>query len=343
MDTTQAIRNEATRLFETGEIDLFIGHEVGTVPPKARPFFVTAEEATENSVVLDRLVWNSFCSNNIAAYLQRYYENVPNRRRPREQPYPRVGIAVKGCDCRSVFTLIKEQQVRRECITLVGVPCSGMIDEKALRERVDGEIESVAESEEGSITVHTASGQAYELDREAVVAQACKECRFPVPEHTDVLLEGTGREPGDGGKARIEAFERKSSEEKWAYFETELSKCIRCNACRQACPTCWCRECFAEQTDLKWIGASAELSEAMVFQITRIFHQAGRCVSCDACYHACPMGVDLRTYTAKIVCDVDSLFGYVPDFDTETVPPLATFSETDSDDFITDPEQDSHG
>ena len=77
----------------------------------------------------------------------------------------------------------------------------------------------------------------------------------------------------------------------------------------------------------------------MLFQIIRVYHQAGRCVECDACYSACPMGVDLRTYTNMISQDVQDLFGFTPDFDPEVTPPLATFSEADSDAFITDPEQ----
>jgi ferredoxin len=91
--------------------------------------------------------------------------------------------------------------------------------------------------------------------------------------------------------------------------------------------------------DLKWIGVGNELTDAMVYQIIRVFHQAGRCVECDACYNACPMNIDLRAYTKKIVKDVEELFGYVPNFDTESLPPLATFSEKDTDSFITDPEK----
>ena len=40
--------------------------------------------------------------------------------------------------------------------------------------------------------------------------------------------------------ARIEAM---SPEEKFAFFQKELSKCIRCNACRNVCPACSCRKC----------------------------------------------------------------------------------------------------
>ena len=77
----------------------------------------------------------------------------------------------------------------------------------------------------------------------------------------------------------------------------------------------------------------------MIFQLVRVYHQAGRCVECDACYNACPMGIDLRTYTKKMVKDVEELFGYLPDYNTESIPPLSTFSEQDTDFFITDPDK----
>ncbi len=336
------IRSKAAALFDEGTIDLFIGFESGTIPLRSRPCFIDAAEAS-NAGPVDRLVWNSFCSNNLAAYLQRYYENEPNRRKKRETPYKRVGIAVKGCDCRSVVALVKERQVVRDSVVLVGVPCAGMIDRRRVIGLVDDEVSGSTEKPDGTLEVVTAGGRTHTFDREEVLQQACIECRYPAPEGVDILLDAEARRPGDGGYARIEAFEAKSSAERWEYFQTELSKCIRCNACRQACPTCWCKECFADHTDLKWIGMGNEQTDAMIFQIIRIYHQAGRCVECDACYNACPMGVDLRTYTKKIVRDVEDLFGYLPDFDADSVPPLSTFSEQDSDSFITDPEHKTHG
>ena len=154
----------------------------------------------------------------------------------------------------------------------------------------------------------------------------------------DILIDGTSREPGDGGQARVREFESKTPEERWDYFEAEMSKCIRCNACRQACPTCWCKECFADQVDLRWIGVGTDLSDTMAFHLIRMFHQAGRCAECDACFRACPMGVDLRTFTKKIASDVNDLFGHVPNFNLEEALPLSTFSDDDSEEFMSEPE-----
>ena len=81
----------------------------------------------------------------------------------------------------------------------------------------------------------------------------------------------------------------------------------------------------------------AEQTDVSIFHIVRIFHQAGRGAECDACVHACPMGIDLRTWTKKIASDVRALYGFTPDFDPSTKPPLITFKEDDAQEFITEP------
>ena len=116
-----------------------------------------------------------------------------------------------------------------------------------------------------------------------------------------------------------------------------MSKCIKCYACRQACPNCFCKTCFADQGKPRWLGGTTALSDVMLYHIGRITHQAGRCVGCDACARACPVGVDLGVFTRKIVKDVEELFGFVPDFDAENPLPLWTFKEDDSEEFTVAP------
>jgi ferredoxin len=137
---------------------------------------------------------------------------------------------------------------------------------------------------------------------------------------------------------RFEEFLKKSTSERWEQFCREISKCMLCNACRSACPNCYCKVCFAEQTRPNWTGSGGGLNDLIAYHLGRIFHQAGRCVDCGACVRACPMGIDLRTFTYKLVRDAEELFDYTPGLDLEQVPPLAGFSPEDSDGFITQPE-----
>lgn len=331
----QQLQEIARTLITQRKIDLLIGYERGSLALTSRPLFIKVKGAEQPEKLLEKLVWNAFCSNNLAVFLPKYFERNPFAKK--HPPKPRIGIIAKGCDLRSIVTLIKEKQAPRENLVLVGVPCQGMIDRRKVEERVTGEVIRAYQEQDGSLNLTTASGKSHVLSKEEVLQEACRECRYPMPAGVDYLIAGTARNPAQSSYAQIEAFEAQTPQERWAYFEQEMAKCIRCYACRQACPTCWCKECFAEQGDLKWIGASANLSDAMIFHLTRIFHQAGRCVECDACYRACPMGVDLRTFTKKIGQDVEHLFHFTPDFDAETIPPISTFKETDSDSFITEP------
>jgi len=329
------------KLFEEDRIDIFIGYEKGTVPLKSRPLFIERDQSDKAVIpteAISRLVWNSFCSNNLAAFIPRYYQRDAAPRRGPAPPPTRIGILAKGCDMRSIIALMKEAQAPKENIVIVGVPCRGMIDTRKVEERLGGAEVTGYEETDGELVVTTRGGGKISLDREEMVQECCIECRFPVPQGADHLLAGTSRAPGDGGYDRVREFEAKTPEERWQYFTKEMSKCIRCNACREACPTCYCKECFADQTDPRWIGVSNELSDVMIYHLIRIFHQAGRCTECDACFRACPMGVDLRTFTKKIVKDVDELFGYVTDFSVDSTPPLSTFQDTDADNFITEPE-----
>ena len=75
--------------------------------------------------------------------------------------------------------------------------------------------------------------------------------------------------------AKIEAM---SPEEKFAFFQSELSKCIRCNACRNACPACSCRKCVFDSNKFDSSQkANVDSFEEKMFHIIRAFHVAGRC------------------------------------------------------------------
>lgn len=346
----QEMRKIAGRLFEEKRIDLLIGYERGTLPFRSRPFFITAEavEGSEpdfsgtpkavSSDPLQRLTWDSFCSNNLAVYIPHSFGRGSGGAGKEGRIRPRIGLVVKGCDMRSVISLIKEKQVPRENLMLIGVPCRGMIDHGLLERLVaGGEVQNCREKDGGMIEVTTRSGELVRFQREKVLQEACRECRHPQPEGVDIRIEGESRRPAGRDYGEVDDFEALSLEERWAIFEAEMHKCIRCYACRQACPNCYCTECFAEQTDPQWIGISTECSDTVIFHLTRILHQAGRCVECDACLRACPMGVNLRLLTRKMVKDVEELFGYVPGFALDEIPPLITFCEDDSEEFITEP------
>ena len=133
-------------------------------------------------------------------------------------------------------------------------------------------------------------------------------------------------------------MESQSADERWDYFVSEMSKCIRCYACRGACPSCYCNQCFVDHNQPQWFSKTTELSDTIIFHLVRAFHVAGRCVNCGACARACPMGVDLMSLTKKIAKDMNELYGYTAGMDIEELAPFATFKEDDPQEFITEPD-----
>jgi ferredoxin len=134
--------------------------------------------------------------------------------------------------------------------------------------------------------------------------------------------------------SQVREFEAKGRDERWAYFCEQTSKCIRCYACRNACPLCYCKECFVDSTRPRWIGTTLNPSDVQMYHIIRAFHTAGRCVDCGACVRACPMGIDIRMLTEKLIKDVRDFFDYEAGISIEEPPALASYKEDDPDKFI---------
>ena len=317
------IRQTVKKLFNDNKIDLFIGYGEGTLPLRTTPCFISTVDDT------DKLVWNSFCTNNLAVYLPRFFLPKPREKEPH---WPRVGILVNGCTGRSLVGLFKEKQVPRENIVIVGVPCDGMIDIKKIKG-----IEIIKGTEKkDSIIIEDITGKEKELKKDGLIADICLSCSCSVPPVYDYLVKGKGKEtviPYTG----VEEFEEISHQERWSLFEEQVSKCIRCYACRAACPNCWCKECFVDQSLPRWTGITNDISDTMFFHIGRIFHQAGRCVDCGACVAACPVGIDLRKFTYKLIKDVKDLYEYEAGLSLEELPPLATYKPDDEQEFMTEP------
>jgi ferredoxin len=203
---------------------------------------------------------------------------------------------------RALNVLIHEGQVTREQVFVIGVACPGMLEPHA---RQDG-------------GAGAASAQAEQAH--------CLRCKERVPVFYDALV---GKPPEvdapDETWADVAELEAMTPDERLAFWAQEFERCIRCYACRQACPGCYCFECLIEQVDPEWASIAHGIPEKAFFHVMRAYHLAGRCVECHACDLACPMHIPLSLLNRKIAKEVEALFGYVAGGDPETPPPLATF------------------
>ncbi len=328
------LRETAEKLLREKKISVFLGYEKASIPFRTTPLFLTAAEEVE------RLVWNPFCAANLSVYLPLLFKAPADAREAKAAPPPPVvGIVLKGCDTRSVVALLQERQVRRENLVLVGVACPGIVDRRKA-EKVLGEHEALGAGEDaqGNIRAVVEDGTEITLRREEIVADACLECRCIAPSIYDVML-GTPIEAKqtDTARQRTPDFESRPPGARWALLQEMFSRCLRCNACRQACPMCYCKSCLLDQTRPRWVGAGTDISDVTVYHLARAFHMAGRCTDCGACARACPMGIDVRLLARKLRMEVEELYGYKAGEAADATPVLSTFDMDDPQDFLTEP------
>lgn len=314
LETAKTIQNTAKKLLEEKKVDIVLGFADGSLPLRSTPIFVRKPEDAE------KLTWNYSCETNLANYLRNKEE--------------RIAVIVKGCDSRSIVALIKENQINRDNLYIIGVPCSGMVDRKKVIGILGGK-ELLAVEENGDSLVLKGRDISETVKLSDLIHESCVACNHKNPVISDEMVGEIVTENTADDFSEIEAFESKSSAERRDHLVQELSKCIRCYACRNACPMCYCEECFVDCSTPEWIGKSAlNVQDNLLFQAVRVFHLAGRCTDCGACERACPMGVDLSLLTRKMVKNTKELFGSDAGVNMDDKPALITFNPDDPQPFL---------
>jgi len=134
--------------------------------------------------------------------------------------------------------------------------------------------------------------------------------------------------------ARIATIEKMSMAERFAFWRSLFARCLRCYACRAACPLCYCGKCFVECNQPQWIPAIPHEESNLEWHLTRAMHLAGRCINCGDCAAACPVGIPLNVLTQMLAREVAGQFGLHAGTSSKKEYVLSTFKTDDKETFI---------
>ena len=309
-----SVNNELIAAVKAALVDAscVIGWGKGFDPLHAEPLFARSPEEA------DQFEAGFFSVQNPALYLP-------------EHKGSKVAVVVKGCDSRSVGQLLAEGLIKREEVTIIGFPCNGVIDNDKLTKLLVGKVEMgaiTAVKEEGDTLVLTHAGGEERVAKAEVTADKCTRCQYPNAVFHDTFV-GEPKAPvaTTDTYSDLAAFEALPIEERMAFWEKEMSRCIRCYACRNACPLCVCRDhCIATSREPKWVSQADSVRDKLFFQVIHATHLSGRCTGCGECQRACPVGIPVLLLKRSLSRKVEALFDYKAGVDPKATPPLQTFT-----------------
>jgi formate dehydrogenase subunit beta len=247
----------------------------------------------------------------------------------------KIGLVVRSCDARGVIELVKRNQFNRDDLFLIGIECYGT----AKSSRVENAGEEINLSDENT-------------------SPNCQRCEYPVPFMADLSLKiekdstkvfactekgerlatlaGISFEKGapktpkreralERQREEFEKLKRMSPEQRLEYWFKQFDKCIKCYGCKEACPVCYCKDCYLGSTRLMVKGG--EIPPDKMFHLIRLFHIADSCLNCGQCEAACPAEIPISLLYHALYHDLSSLFHYESGIKEDELPPLGMITE----------------
>jgi len=135
-------------------------------------------------------------------------------------------------------------------------------------------------------------------------------------------------------KTELAKYEKLGMEERRQFWQEQFSRCLKCYACRAACPLCYCNRCTVECNQPQWIPVPAHDLGNLEWNVMRAMHLAGRCVNCGDCSRACPVHIPLYLLNQKLISEVFRNFNVRSGTAAKAESTLSTIRPNDTEDFI---------
>ena len=292
--TKEILIAKAAELLENGTVDRVLGWKRGEFCYDVTPgLFASAEEMKRD------FVFDGFCGCNFSKYLIKETKKSEKR----------VLVFLKPCDTYSFNQLLTEHRFDRERVYAVGVPCDGMLDIHRIKESVGEGVTSLYDNGD-TVTVSTLYDGEKTLSRAEALPDRCVHCKSKLHVAYDELLGEEGQVCDSHRFDQVAELEAMTPDQRFAFWQDALSRCIRCNACRDVCPACSCEKCvFNNPKSGVENKAASDSFEEKMFHIIRAFHVAGRCTDCGECSRVCPQHIPLHLLNRKFISDINTFYG----------------------------------
>jgi formate dehydrogenase subunit beta len=310
----ELIQKRTEELLADGTANRVIGWQPGE-------FFYDQTPTVFDRDTFANFVYDGFCGSNLSKYLI-----------AESKKEGKIIALLKPCDTYSFNQLLKEHRIDRDNVYVLGIPCHGMLDIEKIRGLGVKGIKSIEEKGD-ELHIKTLYGEKV-CKRQDVLLEKCLCCKGMEHVAFDEVIEDENpmQLPAHDRFELVEKLEQMTPDERFEFWRGELSKCIRCNACRNVCPACSCVKCVFDN-DQSGIASKANTDtfEENMFHIIRAFHVAGRCTDCGECSRVCPQHIPLHLLNRKFIKDINELYGeYQAGADLTTTPPLTSYTTEDA-------------
>ncbi|MBE6542609.1 MAG: 4Fe-4S ferredoxin, partial [Ruminococcaceae bacterium] len=217
----ETMKKKASDFLNSGTGNRVIGWREGEFSYDISPDIFNSSNDVQKS-----FVYNDFCGANVSKYLIKETKKDG-----------KILAFLKPCDTFSFNQLCAEYKITREKVHIIGIGCDGKADVSKIKEKgIDG-ILGISRDGDNYI-IKTIYGDEIVNVRD-VMAERCLSCKSKRHVVFDELMCDESDETHGGERFdSVKQIESMTSEERNNFWREHLSRCIRCNACRNVCPAC---------------------------------------------------------------------------------------------------------